>query len=74
MNNDRKMNLEALGIKIELTQDGLCNLSKILGEGCPVKISCDGYEPISCPYHWVNASKQSCERCWKQWLSIFKED
>ena len=74
MNNDRKMNLEALGIKIELTDRGLYNLANILGEGCPVKISCDGYEPISCPYHWVTSSKQSCEKCWKQWLSIFKEE
>ena len=73
MSKHRTDKLKSLGIEIKLTEQGLENLSKILGEGCPVKISLGDLEPVCCPYTWVNAKYFTCKTCWKQWLKSFSE-
>ncbi len=74
MNNDRVQHLKELGVTISLTKLGLDALTDIMSSGCPVKMSCDGYEPVSCPLHW-SKNKYTCRRCWREWLSSFvKED
>ena len=74
MSKNRAEELSRLGIDLYLTEDGKKLLSKILSEGCPVKMSCDGTEPIACPYTWVVAKNYNCERCWNNWLKDFVQE
>lgn len=72
MSKHRIDELKNLGIEIKLTKEGLDNLSKILGEGCPVKILLGDLKPIRCPYEWASECF-TCKTCWKQWLKTFAE-
>lgn len=74
MSKNRAEELSKLGIDLYLTQDGKKLLSKILSEGCPVKMSCDGVEPVSCPFTWVTAKNYNCEKCWNAWLNDFVQE
>lgn len=74
MSKNRAEELSKLGIDLYLTEDGKKLLSKILSDGCPVKMSCDSTEPIACPYTWVVAKNYTCERCWSQWLKDFVQE
>ncbi len=74
MPKNRAEELSKLGIDLYLTQDGKKLLSKILSEGCPVKISCGGVEPVSCPFTWVTAKNYNCEKCWNAWLNDFVQE
>ena len=74
MSISRPKEFENRGIKLSLTPDGAKTLAKILGEGCPVKISCDGTEPISCPFQWTTGKYFTCYTCWKLWLEAFEQE
>lgn len=71
MSKNKVEELERLGIGIYLTEEGAELLSKILGEGCPIKMDCGSTEPVKCPYTWANARYASCKLCWKNWLKDF---
>lgn len=71
MSKDRVRELEDIGIGLYLSKGGAESLSKILGDGCPVKIN-NGYsEPISCPYSYIRSKSFDCTTCWRNWLEIF---
>lgn len=74
MATNRTDELKSLGIEIKLTEQGLENLSKILGEGCPVKLSSNDLKPVSCPYTWANAKCFTCKACWRKWLKSFTKE
>ena len=75
MASERKMiQMERLGIGLYLTKEGAETLSKILEQGCPIKFVLDGFEPVSCPYTWVNGNYYNCQKCWKQWLDDFVQE
>lgn len=74
MSKNRAKELSKLGIDLHLTKEGNQLLSKILADGCPVKMSCDGVEPVSCPYTWATAKNYNCERCWNSWLNDFVQE
>lgn len=71
MSKNKVKELERLGIGIYLTEEGAELLSKILEEGCPVKMDCGSTAPVKCAYTRVNAKYASCKLCWKNWLKDF---
>jgi len=73
MSKDKVKELENLGIGLYLSEDGAELLSKILGEGCPVKMVCNSPVQITCPLTWqgTNIKYYSCKTCWKAWLKSF---
>lgn len=74
MSTNRAEGLSKLGIDLYLTKEGKQLLAKILADGCPVKMSCDGVELVSCPYTWTTAKNYNCERCWNSWLNDFVQE
>ena len=75
MASERKMiKMENMGIGLYLTHQGAETLSNIISEGCPIKFVLDGYEPVSCPYHWLNSKTHNCQKCWQQWLEDFVQE
>lgn len=59
-----------LGIKIELTSEGVNVLTKIMKEGCPVKFDNKYPTPIACQLEWSGRTS-SCESCWRSYLKKF---
>ena len=71
MSKNRVEELSSLGIDLDLTENGLEIFSKILADGCPVKINCGEAVPICCPYKRTTYKNFNCEKCWKNWLKDF---
>ena len=63
--------MSQLGIKIQLTKEGLRNLASILEQGCPIKIVDNEVRPIKC--RGKDNIEWTCYKCWYCWLQSHSE-